>query len=32
MSLPYTELTIQMVAAELGEKSLKLSDLCTSKI
>ena len=31
MSLPYTELTIQMVAAELGEKSLKLSDLCTSK-
>lgn len=31
MSLPYTGLTIQMVAKELGEKSLKLSDLCTSK-
>ena len=31
MSLPYTGLTIQMVAKELGEKSSKLSDLCTSK-
>lgn len=31
MSLPYTGLTLQMVAKELGEKSLKLSDLCTSK-
>ena len=31
MSLPYTGLTLQMVAKELGEKSSKLSDLCTSK-
>lgn len=31
MSLQYTGLTLQMVAKELGEKSLKLSDLCTSK-
>lgn len=31
MSLPYTGLTLQMVAKELGGKSLKLSDLCTSK-
>lgn len=31
MSLPYTGLTFEMVAKELGEKSLKLSDLCTSK-
>lgn len=31
MSLPYTGLTLQIVAKELGEKSTKLSDLCTSK-
>lgn len=31
MSLPYTGLTFEIVAKELGEKSLKLSDLCTSK-
>lgn len=31
MSLPYTGLTMQMIAKELGEKSSKLSDLCTSK-
>lgn len=31
MSLPYKNLTFEMVAKELGEKSLKLSDLCTSK-
>lgn len=31
MSLPYKNLTFEIVAKELGEKSLKLSDLCTSK-
>lgn len=31
MSLLYTGLTLEIVAKELGEKSLKLSDLCTSK-
>lgn len=31
MSLPYKGLTFEIVAKELGEKSLKLSDLCTSK-
>ncbi len=31
MSLSYKNLTFEMVAKELGEKSLKLSDLCTSK-
>lgn len=31
MSLPYKNLTIQMVAKELGIKTNKLSELCTSK-
>lgn len=31
MSLPYKNLTFEIVAKELGEKSTKLSDLCTSK-
>lgn len=31
MSLPYTGLTMQMVAKELGIKTNKLSELCTSK-
>mgnify|MGYP000381011892 CR=1 FL=1 len=31
MSLPYKNLTFEMVAKELGEESTKLSNLCTSK-